>query len=171
MGNALHLERRACHNIMYTVVNSRAYAGELDTGMETGRKAMITIDVVGGAVLVCAEILLMRNCCKKNVQEKISPGEMRSPQPCDRLHQGLAVPDFRHCQALIFDVYFLERGRDSGGRDPFLPTGGTRETPGKDSRRRQGSVHLILRCITFAKVVGLPLKIRRKLGILVTNQQ
>lgn len=64
---------------MYTVVNSRAYAGELDTGMETGRKAMIAIDVVVGAVLVCAEILLMRNCRKKNVQGKISPGKRRSP--------------------------------------------------------------------------------------------
>ena len=104
---------------MYTVVNSRAYAGELGTGMETGRKAMIAIDVVVGAVLVCAEILLMRNCRKKNVQEKISPGEMRSPQPCDRLNQGLTVPEIRHCQALIFDVYFLERGRRQRRQGPF----------------------------------------------------
>lgn len=53
--------RRAAHDILYTVVNSRAYAPEnMKQGMENWMKIAIAIDVVIGLLIVGIEILAIR---------------------------------------------------------------------------------------------------------------
>ena len=53
--------RQACKNIMYTVVNSRAYDPEnLNTGLAAWQKAAIGIDVVLAAGLIVLEVLAIR---------------------------------------------------------------------------------------------------------------
>ena len=54
--------RQACKNIMYTVVNSRAYAAEnLNTGLPTWQIMAIGIDVVLGLVIIGLEVLTIRS--------------------------------------------------------------------------------------------------------------
>ncbi len=67
---SLQLMRRACHNIMYTVVNSRAYAGEVDMGMENWMKVMIGLDVVVGIVLLGVEVLLIKRYRKNRAPKQ-----------------------------------------------------------------------------------------------------
>ncbi len=54
--------RQACKNIMYTVVNSRAYAAEnLNTGLPTWQIMAIAIDVVLGAAIIGLEVLTVKS--------------------------------------------------------------------------------------------------------------
>ncbi len=57
--------RRACHDILYTVVNSRAYAGEVRTGMENWMKTLIGVDVVVILLAVLAEVMMIRKFRKQ----------------------------------------------------------------------------------------------------------
>lgn len=53
--------RQASKNIMYTVVNSRAYDPEnLNTGMENWQKAAVAVDVVMAAILIALEVVTFR---------------------------------------------------------------------------------------------------------------
>lgn len=62
--------RTACHNILYTTVNSRAYYDEnLNPGTETWIKVMIAIDVLIGLAMVAWEVVLIRNYRKKSSEE------------------------------------------------------------------------------------------------------
>ena len=65
--------REACHDIMYTVVNSRAYAPEnLRTGLETWMKVAIGIDVVIGVLLIGWETLAIRTYLRKRREAKVA---------------------------------------------------------------------------------------------------
>lgn len=56
----------ACHNIMYTVVNSRAYDTEnLETGMESWMKTVIAADVCIGIIILLLEVQAVRRYCMK----------------------------------------------------------------------------------------------------------
>ena len=58
--------RQACKNIMYTVVNSRAYDPEnLETGLMTWQIAAIVIDVVFAAVIILLEVVTIRKFRKR----------------------------------------------------------------------------------------------------------
>ena len=62
--------RQACKNIMYTVVNSRAYADEnLNPGMEGWKKVAIAIDVVLGLLLLALAVIAVKRY-KKRKQAK-----------------------------------------------------------------------------------------------------
>ena len=59
--------RQACKNIMYTVVNSRAYDAEnLQTGLMTWQITAIVIDVILAAGLIALEILAIKKLKKRN---------------------------------------------------------------------------------------------------------
>ncbi len=63
--------RQACKNIMYTVVNSRAYAAEnLDTGLPTWQIMAIGIDVVLGIAIIGLEVLTVKSYRKATKKEK-----------------------------------------------------------------------------------------------------
>lgn len=63
--------RQACKNIMYTVVNSRAYAAEnLDTGLPTWQIMAIGIDVVLGIAIIGLEVLTVKSYWKAAKKEK-----------------------------------------------------------------------------------------------------
>lgn len=58
--------RTASKNILYTIVNSRAYAPEnLDTGMMTWQIAAIVIDIILAAVIVALEVVTIRRFRKR----------------------------------------------------------------------------------------------------------
>ena len=57
--------RRACHDIMYTVVNSRAYAGDVSNGMENWMKVLIGADIAVAVLILGLEALLIRNYKKR----------------------------------------------------------------------------------------------------------
>lgn len=58
--------RRASKNIMYTVVNSRAYSdGNLDTGLQTWQMAGIAIDAGLGILFIVLEILMVKKYRKR----------------------------------------------------------------------------------------------------------
>lgn len=62
--------RQACKNIMYTIVNSRAYEPEnLNPGMETWMKVMIGIDVVLGILIVGLELLAVKRYRKRKERQ------------------------------------------------------------------------------------------------------
>lgn len=58
--------RRACHDILYTVVNSRAYAGEVRIGMEGWMKILIGIDAAVILLAAAIEILMVRKFRKRS---------------------------------------------------------------------------------------------------------
>jgi len=63
--------RSACHDLLYVVVNSRAYAPEnLNMGMPTWQKIEIAIDVVLVAALIAIEVFIIRKgyLKRKNAQ-------------------------------------------------------------------------------------------------------
>lgn len=63
--------RQACKNIMYTVVNSRAYDAEnLQTGLMTWQIAAIAIDVVLAAGLILLEVLAIKKLKKEMQKQK-----------------------------------------------------------------------------------------------------
>jgi beta-glucosidase len=57
--------RQASKNILYTVVNSRAYDKDIQGGLPTWEKVLIAIDVVLAAVLICLECLAVKSYLKK----------------------------------------------------------------------------------------------------------
>ncbi|MBQ1923381.1 MAG: beta-glucosidase, partial [Lachnospiraceae bacterium] len=58
--------RNACRNIMYTIVNSGYYAeGTSSGGMDNMTKTFLGIDIAVAAVVILAEILLLRGRKKK----------------------------------------------------------------------------------------------------------
>ena len=69
--------RQACKNILYTVVNSRAYMEEnLNPGMPGWQIAFIAGDVVLGLVVVALEVLTIRSYCKK--KKELSDAEPKT---------------------------------------------------------------------------------------------
>ena len=68
----LQAMRTATHNILYTVVNSRAYTEEnLNPGMEGWQIAAIAIDVVLALVIVVLEIAVIKKGYDKRKKEKV----------------------------------------------------------------------------------------------------
>ncbi len=64
--------RTASKNILYTVVNSRAYAEEnLNVGMDTWKKVAIAIDILLAAGFVCLEVLTIRSYLKKKKETTV----------------------------------------------------------------------------------------------------
>lgn len=62
--------RQACKNILYTVVNSRAYDPEnLETGMMGWQIAAIVIDVILAAVIIVLEAVAIKKFLKRNATE------------------------------------------------------------------------------------------------------
>ncbi len=62
--------RDASKNILYTVVNSRAYAPEnLNAGMASWKKLMIALDVVFGILMVCLMAIFVKNFMKTRANE------------------------------------------------------------------------------------------------------
>lgn len=69
---ALVCARQACKNILYTVVNSRAYYPEnLNPGMPTWEKVMIGVDMVGVLALIALEILVAKKGYAKRKKEEV----------------------------------------------------------------------------------------------------
>lgn len=63
--------RNAVHNILYTVVNSRAYdADELQTGLMSWQIALIAVDVVLAAAVVALEVVLIKKYLKRSAEAK-----------------------------------------------------------------------------------------------------
>ncbi len=61
--------RQACKNIMYTVVNSRAYdADNIQTGLMTWQIAAIVIDVILAAILIALEVIAVKKLKKRNAE-------------------------------------------------------------------------------------------------------
>ena len=62
--------RQACKNILYTVVNSRAYDPEnLETGRMGWQIAAIVIDVILAAVIIVLEAVAIKKFLKRNATE------------------------------------------------------------------------------------------------------
>lgn len=65
--------RRACKNILYTVVNSRAYAPEnLQAGLQTWQKLAIAIDVVLAAGIIALEVLAVRKLKRRSAEQEVT---------------------------------------------------------------------------------------------------
>lgn len=63
--------RQACKNIMFSVVNSNAYAGDVDlNAMSNMDKLFITVDVIIGAVIILTELILFLNYRKKHMEKQ-----------------------------------------------------------------------------------------------------
>lgn len=63
----VNLMRTACHNIMYTVVNSNAYSsGDVVVEMENWKKIAIAIDVFLGAIFIGLEFHAIRKYMSRN---------------------------------------------------------------------------------------------------------
>ena len=63
--------RNASHNILYTVVNSRAYDTEISTGLPTWEKILILVDVLLFALIAFLEFLAIKSYLKK--KKEIAP--------------------------------------------------------------------------------------------------
>ena len=62
--------RTATKNILYTVVNSRAYAPEnLKTGMASWKILMIVCDVIFAALMICLMTIFCKNFKKNREKE------------------------------------------------------------------------------------------------------
>lgn len=60
--------RKACKDMMYTVVNSRAYEAEnIQTGMQTWQMIGIGIDVILLLTLLMLEVLTVRKYKKRDL--------------------------------------------------------------------------------------------------------
>lgn len=58
--------RQSCKNIMYTIVNSRAYDSEnLDQGMAGWQKIAIGLDIILGLILAGVEVLIVREYLRR----------------------------------------------------------------------------------------------------------
>lgn len=61
--------RTACKNIMFTVVNSNAYAEDVEIGMALWMKLLIGADIVAAVAIVAGEVVAVKNY-KKRVNKK-----------------------------------------------------------------------------------------------------
>ena len=62
--------RQACKNILYTVVNSRAYdPANLETGLMGWQIAAIVIDVIFAAIIIVLEVVAIKKFLKRNAAE------------------------------------------------------------------------------------------------------
>ena len=62
--------RQACKNILYTVVNSRAYdPANLETGLMGWQVAAIVIDVIFAAIIIVLEVAAIKKFLKRNAAE------------------------------------------------------------------------------------------------------
>jgi len=57
--------RTSSHNILYTVVNSRAYATDVKTSVPAWKIAIYVVDVLLLALIVCLEVLAIKTYLKK----------------------------------------------------------------------------------------------------------
>lgn len=72
--------RQACKNIMYTVVNSRAYEPDnLETGLQNWQIAAIIIDILCGGIVILLEIRSIKRY-KKAVAEEPVVKEVETPK-------------------------------------------------------------------------------------------
>ena len=61
--------RKACKNIMYTVVNSRAYDAEnIQTGLQNWQIMAIVIDALFAAILIALEVVAFKRLKKRNAE-------------------------------------------------------------------------------------------------------
>ncbi len=65
---SINAMRTSCHNILYTVVNSRAYATDVDQTTPGWIIMVRVIDVVLGLLIVALEVLAVRKYAKKKVK-------------------------------------------------------------------------------------------------------
>lgn len=71
-GTAVSNMRRASHNILYTVVNSRAYEPEnIRTGLLVWQIVLIAADIVLAALLILLEAMSVRKFLKRRVEQRI----------------------------------------------------------------------------------------------------
>lgn len=64
--------REACKNILYTVVNSRAYAEEnLKSGLENWQILLIVIDIVAAGIIVLLEMRAVKKYKKDAAAEPV----------------------------------------------------------------------------------------------------
>ena len=78
--NAVYVNymRRAAHDVLYTVVNSRAYSQEnLKSGLENWMKVAIVIDVVIGLLLIGFEVLAIRKYLRQSVSIKLETSDSK----------------------------------------------------------------------------------------------
>ena len=78
--NAVYVNymRRAAHDVLYTVANSRAYSQEnLKSGLENWMKAAIAIDVIIGLSLIGLEVLTIRKYLRQSVSIKLDTGDSK----------------------------------------------------------------------------------------------
>lgn len=59
--------RNSCHNILYTVVNSRAYYGNIKAEMVLWKRIMLSVDLAAAALLIVMEILIFRRFRKNKL--------------------------------------------------------------------------------------------------------
>jgi len=65
--------RQASKNIMYTVVNSRAYDGDnVQTGLMTWQIAAIVINIILGCAIIALEILIIKKYRKRNSEQAVT---------------------------------------------------------------------------------------------------
>lgn len=65
--------RRACKNIMYTVVNSRAYDPDIyTTGLPSWQKIAIAVDVILAVCLIVLEVFAVKRLKRRNEEQSIS---------------------------------------------------------------------------------------------------
>jgi beta-glucosidase len=67
---SIQAARLACKNILYTTVNSRAYASDVNGGLMNWQIAAIVIDVILAALIICLEILAIKRF-KKDKEEPL----------------------------------------------------------------------------------------------------
>ena len=68
--------REACKNIMYTVVNSRAYdEANLETGLMGWQIAAIVIDVILAVILIALEVLAIKKLKKRTAEAHVEATE------------------------------------------------------------------------------------------------
>lgn len=64
--------RQACKNILYTVVNSRAYdADNLQSGLMGWQIAAIVIDVILAAAVILLEVVAIKRFCKRTAGTEV----------------------------------------------------------------------------------------------------
>lgn len=73
--------RQACKNVMYTVVNSRAYAGEVSTGLQTWQIIGIVINILLLVLVAGLEVLAFKAFKKNKALAAVENGVGSSPEP------------------------------------------------------------------------------------------
>ncbi len=61
--------RNACHNILYTVVNSRAYDSDVTMVTPVWEYIVIGVDIVAALILILAEVMIVRTWLKRKKNE------------------------------------------------------------------------------------------------------